>query len=478
MNFTSLNFLIFFPVLIIVYLITPPKFRWIVLLISSYFFYISLKPIYAVLTAGITLSTYTFTRLIGATKKESRKKTFFTINIVLILLPLFFFKYFGEINEGIIKLLTNYHLHWPLPSMKWILPIGISFYTFMAIGYTIDVYNDDIEIEKNIGILALFISFFPLVLSGPIERAKNMIPQFKSKRKIEYSMVSNGIKLMAWGYFMKLVVADRVGLYVDAVFSNIHYHTGITLLIASFLYPFQVYADLGGYSLIAIGTSSILGFKVMSNFNRPFFATSMAELWRRWHMSLITWLKDYLYTPLTFSFRKYGIWGVVIALMITFMLSGIWHGAALTFIVWGTLQGLLLSVEALTSKRRTLFAKRFNLHKKVWYNSMGICITFLLFVGSMIFGRATSINEALVVYKKIFTEFGLKVYKGDVGIFMFAVMGVFILILNDFLGEYYPNFKLLRNTNRYISFFSFLFLVMYIVSFGVFDSGQFIYFKF
>ena len=226
------------------------------------------------------------------------------INIILILLPLFFFKYFAAINNQLFAFLDSYNLRWPLPEIKLVLPIGISFYTFMAIGYTIDVYNEEIEAEKNIGILALFVSFFPLILSGPIERAKNMLPQFKVARILEYDMVVQGFKFMLWGYFMKLVVADRVGIYVDAVYNNIAQHNGTTLLFASFLYPFQVYADLGGYSLIAIGTASVLGFQVMQNFNRPFFATSMSEFWRRWHISLISWLTDYLYTPSLVSIKK------------------------------------------------------------------------------------------------------------------------------------------------------------------------------
>jgi len=478
MVFTSINFLIFFPLLALVYYITPAKFRWLLLLIASYFFYINLKPVYALLTAGITASTYFFTRLIDAEKNDSGKKTYMITNIVMILLPLFFFKYFGPINNGLLELLKSHKLYWPLPEIKMILPIGISFYTFMAIGYTIDVYNEDIEVEKNIGILALFISFFPLVLSGPIERAKNMIPQFKSRKIFEPQMIVEGLKLMTWGYFMKLVVADRVGLYVDAVFGNIGLHNGTTLLVASIIYPFQVYADLGGYSLIAIGTAKILGFNVIQNFNQPFFATSMAELWRRWHMSLITWLKDYLYTPLNFSLRKYGLSGIVISLMLTFIISGVWHRASLTFIVWGTLQGIMLSIEALTSKRRTLIAKKHGLNHKVWYNFSGISITFTLFAASMVFGRASSISEALIIYERIFTDMHAKLFTGDLGVFIFALMGIFILLMNDFICEYFPNIKFVHNKNSYISYISVLLLIMYIVTFGVFDNSQFIYFKF
>jgi alginate O-acetyltransferase complex protein AlgI len=372
MYFTSFNFLIFFPLLAIVYYITPAKFRWFTLLVLSYFFYINVKPVFSILLAGVTLSTYVFTRLIDRTKIESWKKVLMVINIVLILIPLFFFKYFSSINGGIITLLESFHVRWPLPEIKLILPIGISYYTFMAIGYTIDVYNEEIESEKNIGILALFVSFFPLILSGPIERAGNMLPQFKLPKKPDYEMVVQGLKWMLWGYFMKLVVADRIGTYVDAIYNNIYQHNGTSLLFASILFPFQMYADFGGYSLIAVGVASILGFNVMQNFRRPFFATTMSEFWRRWHISLISWLTDYVYTPLSFKFRNYGVLGIVIAILITFLLSGIWHGAALTFVVWGLMQGVFLSIEALLRNRRALFEKKYNLNKKILYILFGI----------------------------------------------------------------------------------------------------------
>ena len=209
----------------------------------------------------------------------------------------------------------------------------------MAIGYTVDVYNEEVEADKNIGIVALFIAFFPLLLSGPIERAMQMIPQFKSGIKLDCTNFSPGLRMMLWGYFMKLVVADRVAIYVDTVYNNLANYSGVSVLLASIPYPIQVNADLGGYSLIAIGVSRILGLRVMHNFDRPFFATSMAVFWQRWHISLIKWLTDYIYTPLAFSFRSYGIWGIVMTLMITFILSGIWHGATWGFFGAGRVAG-------------------------------------------------------------------------------------------------------------------------------------------
>ena len=471
--------MIFFPSLAVLYYITPAKYRLFILLIGSYFFYLNVKPIYALLLAVVTISTFYFTNLISKSKTESQRKTYMVINIILILLPLFCFKYFGSINEGVFNFLQSLHIRWPLPEIKLLLPVGISFYTFVAIGYTVDVYNEEIEAEKKFGTLALFISFFPLILSGPIERAKNILPQFQQFKKPVYEMIVEGLKLMLWGYFMKLVVADRVGLYIDAVYQNVPFHNSNSLLLATFLIPFQIYADLGGYSLIAIGTSSILGIKVMHNFRRPFFATSMADLWRRWHISLITWLTDYVYTPLAFSFRKYKIWGIIFALLITFLLSGLWHDASLTFVVWGLLQGIYLSLEALTNKKRTVFEKKYNLNNKAWYIFIEISIIFLLFSASQIFGRASNIDTAFNIYHRIFSVSGPLFIGEAPSILIYSFLGILMLLVKDFTDEFTPTrFLLFENKSKFIRVIAYSSIVILILLIGVLDGGQFLYFQF
>jgi len=393
-------------------------------------------------------------------------------------LPLFFFKYFGVINNGMIDLLERWNMRWPLPDIELFLPVGISFYTFMAIGYTIDVYNEEIEAEKNIGIVALFISFFPLILSGPIERAKRMLPQFNNLKNPDYNMVVQGLKFMLWGYFMKLVVADRLGIYVDAVYHNIPSHNGTTLLLTFFLYPFQVYADLGGYSLIAIGVASILGIHVMQNFRRPFFATSMAEFWRRWHISLITWLTDYVYTPLSFAFRKYKMAGIVMALMTTFFISGLWHAATLTFVAWGLLQGIYLSIEAITNKQKTQFEKRKGLDKKGWYIFLSCLLTFILFASSQVFARSASISDALLVFQKMVIEPGA-LFIGAPSMLIFGVLGIMLLLSKDFTDEFTPGrFLVFENKYKFVRISGYSIIIILILLIGVFDGGEFIYFQF
>jgi D-alanyl-lipoteichoic acid acyltransferase DltB (MBOAT superfamily) len=305
-----------------------------------------------------------------------------------------------------------------------------------------------------------------------------MLPQFRTSRDPDYGMIVAGLKLMLWGYFMKLVVADRVGIYVDAVYHNISEHNGTTLLFTAFLYPFQVYADLGGYSLVAIGTASILGYRVMHNFRRPFFATSMAEFWRRWHISLISWLTDYVYTPLNFAFRKYRAWGVVIALLITFLISGIWHGASLTFVIWGLMQGIFVSIEALTAKRRGNFATRFRLRGRAGYIAAGCVITFILFASSQVFARAVSVDDAMLFYERLFTTSGT-LFIGVPSILIFGLFGIVLLMLKDFTDEYYPGkFLLFENRYRPVRILAYSSVILLIFLIGVFDGGEFIYFQF
>jgi alginate O-acetyltransferase complex protein AlgI len=412
------------------------------------------------------------------TANDSLKKRIMVINIIIILLPLFFFKYFNTINEGVYSILKSLHIRWALPEIKLFLPLGISFYTFMAIGYTVDVYNQEINSEENIGVLALFISFFPLIMSGPIERAKNMLPQFNKIRRLDYVMFVKGLRLMLWGYFMKLVVADRLGIYIDAIYNNISLHNGTSLLFASALYPFQIYADLGGYSLIAIGTANVLGFNIIQNFKRPFFAVTMSEIWRRWHISLISWLTDYIYTPLSFKYRKFGVWGIVLAIMITFLLSGIWHGATIAFIVWGILQGLFLSVEALTNKKRAKFEKNHMLKDNRWYISFNIFFTFVLFAASLIFARAPNLNNAINIYQKIFTFPG-DLFIGSPSTLIYSFLGLALLIAKDFTDEFMPSrFLFFENKYKTVRLISYSSIILLILLIGVFDGGQFIYFQF
>lgn len=476
MTFTSFEFLLFFPAVVLLYNLCPQRLRMWFLLAVSYAFYAFMQPVYMLLLVAVTGTTYGFTRWMDAVENDDKKRRIMVWGIILVLLPLFFFKYFNFVNESIFSLFSLCGIQCTVPTIKWMLPVGISFYTFMAIGYMIDVNNEEVDVEKSIGSVGLFLSFFPYILSGPIERAGNMFPQLKKMPTSKPSDFTAGLKLMLWGYFMKLCVADRLGIYVDAVFSNFTYHNGTTLAFASLIYPFQVYGDLGGYSLIAIGTARCMGLKIIPNFNRPFFATSMSELWRRWHMSLINWLTDYIYTPLSFALRKWKVWGIVCALMLTFFISGVWHGAAVTFIVWGLVQGIYLSLEALLQKRRVSMETEHNLTKRWWYILMCCLIVYFLFAFSQIFGICNNLSDAWTVIGKIFTNHGT-VFTEVTSVY--GLIALVIMFYKDFRDEFFPKrMKLFESKSIVIRFASYLIVVAMILLMGVLDGSQFIYFKF
>jgi D-alanyl-lipoteichoic acid acyltransferase DltB (MBOAT superfamily) len=272
-------------------------------------------------------------------------------------------------------------------------------------------------------------------------------------------------------------VADRIGIYVDAVFNNIANHNGSSLLFASLLHPFQVYGDFGGYSLIAIGSAKVLGYKVMTNFNRPFFAISMSELWRRWHISLIQWFTDYIYTPLAFSFRKVGIAGVVTALLITFLITGIWHGSNLTFITWGVIHGILLSIEAITNRKRASVEKKYGLKKNTFYIIFNILLTYVLFAAVLVFTRAESIGDAFLVYRRIFTVTGPLFMDKTTLVYLF--IGLSVLLFKDTKDEFLPGrLQFSENKSIIVRYMSYGFMIFMILLIGVLNGGQFIYFQF
>lgn len=475
MTFTSFKFLLFFPLVVLVYNFCPQRFRIWFLLAASYAFYAFMQPFYLLLLIVVTGVTYGFTRWMEGTKCEKKKHKIMVLGIILVLLPLFFFKYFNFVNEIIFSLLAMIGIHSTVPVIHWMLPVGISYYTFMAIGYLVDVNNETVEVEKNIGSVALFLSFFPIILSGPIERAGNLFPQWKTLQRSQPADLTAGLKLMLWGYFMKLCVADRLGIYIDAVFDNLSYHNGTSLAFASLLYPFQVYGDLGGYSLIVIGVARCMGIRIVSNFNRPFYATSVSEFWRRWHMSFINWLLDYIFTPLSFSLRNWKSVGTICALMLTFFISGIWHGAALTFIIWGVVQGLFLSIEVLLKKRRISIESKYKLNKRWWYILICCVSVYLLFAFSEIIEKCTTIADAWIVIGKIFSE------RGPLfdGITTYGIICLFIMFVKDLRDEFFPKkFRLFESPFIVIRFLSYAFICILIVLIGVLDGGQFIYFQF
>jgi D-alanyl-lipoteichoic acid acyltransferase DltB (MBOAT superfamily) len=429
------------------------------------------KPVYAFLIFFSSLTTWGCGLLVESSKNKGQKKAWLTISLLINFGILFTFKYFNFINNSVFSFLSYLNIRWEIPNLDLLLPVGISFYTFQAVGYTIDVYRGDLKAERNFGIYALFVSFFPQLVAGPIERAENLLPQFREKKFFLFENLTSGLRLMLWGYFLKLVLADRLAIYVNAVYNNVQHHTGSSLSLASFLFAFQIYGDFAGYSLIAIGVAKIMGFKLMENFHRPYFAENIGAFWGRWHISLSTWFKDYLYIPL--GGNRVSKKRTYFNLFITFLISGIWHGANFTFMVWGALHGFYLVIEKIGNIAKKKVERKFSIGKL-----FKIAITFLLVDFAWIFFRANTISDAWLIIKRIFTGFGDPLFI-NAEVFFASAVALSILLLKEMADEFLPeNFALLENRNLYIRLSSYAILTSIIILFGVFDGGQFIYFQF
>lgn len=466
MLFNSLTYILFFPIVCILYWSLIPKYRNVILLIASYYFYMSWEPAYAILIIITSLSTWGCALLID--KNEEQKKLIIALCIIINLFILFTFKYFNFAIDTITSTMSFAGFRLYIPHSDFLLPVGISFYTFQCIGYIIDVYRKDIKPEKNLFTYALFVSFFPQLVAGPIERAKNLLPQFHTKHTFDGDSFIDGLKMMIWGFLMKLCIAGNVAPYVDAVYNNVPNHNGTSFLLATFFFTFQIFCDFGGYSLIAIGTAKCLGLKLMQNFNHPYLSLSVKEFWRRWHISLSSWFSDYVYIPLGGSrcntvkhYRN---------LMITMLTSGLWHGANWTFVCWGGLHGLYLICNSYYSK---LTKKRVIAPKIV-----RIVFTFSFISLAWIFFRANSITDALTIIHGIFTNQG-SLFKGDgIPSLILPLFMIGILLCKEIKDEYHLKISLMHNTNPWISIPSSAIVIIIILLCAEFNSGQFIYFQF
>ena len=474
MLFNSFAFLFFFPVVCIVYFMLPIlRYRNIFLLAASYFFYMNWEPTYALLLLASTSITY-FCAL-ELHHKPSYKKMWLVVGIVLNLLILFFFKYFNFAAENVVALMGFLGIRMQIPEFKVLLPVGISFYIFQALGYTIDVYRGDTKPERNFLTYALFVSFFPQLVAGPIERSTNLLRQFYEKHRFDAEQVISGTHLMLWGYFLKLVVADRCAIYVDSVYNNMVNHNGMSILIASCIFCFQLYGDFAGYSFIAIGCSRVMGFKLMDNFRRPyFFSTSVQDFWKRNHISLTSWFMDYVYYPLVGSSTR--LWWWCFAIFITFFISGFWHGAAWTYVWSFSIFGFYLVVCTLKDRWQRKFEKRHGLKKKGWWLSFNRTITFFLVMYALVYFRANSLDDAFSATHKMMTDL-FHVPFIDTYCMLYIALSLIILYIAEYCTEY-KKFNINENNSLRLYTLGSAALLILILSIGVFNGGQFIYFQF
>ena len=408
MLFNSYQFLIFLPMVLSVYYVIPVKVKYLWLLLCSYYFYMCWNAKYALLMLFSTVVTYICSLLLeyvkhtgwDADKKTAYKKMALALSFALNLLVLGYFKYTNFAVNVLENILNVFHITLHIPTFDIILPVGISFYTFQALGYTMDVYRDEIYAEKNFFRYALFVSFFPQLVAGPIERSKNLLKQLAVHKPFSFEQAKSGVFLMLWGYFLKVVLADRIAMIVDVVYGDYASYDGLILMIATVLFAFQIYCDFYGYSVIAVGCAKILGIHLMENFKAPYLSFSVAEFWRNWHISLTSWFKDYLYIPLGGSrkgkIRKY------VNKLIVFLVSGLWHGAGLSFVAWGFLNGVYQIIEEILKPAGDRLKRSLRIRENnSLYKLMKLMLTFVLVDFSWIFFRADSLTTAVKIVGEI-----------------------------------------------------------------------------
>lgn len=466
MLFNSLEFLIFFPITTLLYFLFPHKIRWLLLLLASCIFYAAFIPAYLFILFFLILVDYSAGIMIENSKY---KKYWLIVSLIANISILSLFKYFNFFIDNINQLTgSNFIL------LKWILPIGLSFHTFQSMSYIIEVYFGRQKAIKHLGYYALYVMFYPQLVAGPIERPQHLFPQFFKEQKFSAQKLYQGLRLMTWGFFKKLVIADRIGQYVDEIFKHPQHAGALPIWLAIFFFTIQIYADFSGYSDIAIGAARCMGFDLCTNFNRPYQSINIQEFWKRWHISLSTWFKDYVYIPL--GGNKKGVLRQHMNLIITFILSALWHGAGWTFIIWGALHAGYTMV--------------YNYLKKLSFSTLlpdsiawiitGCCISF-----AWIFFRATSINNALAIirnmvyFNKISIGDLLNVPEATIDMGNFMLTFSFCMIAFMFMVEKVTTPKMINlDTKKIIDSCIFVSVILLIVFFGEFKKSNFIYFQF
>ena len=464
MLFNSFEFLIFFPVVTILYFLIPHKWRWLHLLIASCIFYMAFIPVYILILVFTIVIDY-FAGIYIEKAEGRRRRFFLVLSIVANLGTLAVFKYYNFFIDNVNELLGLSEGD-QLPFLNIILPIGLSFHTFQAMSYTIEVYKRNQKAERHFGIYSLYVMFYPQLVAGPIERPQNLLWQLREKHKFEINRVYEGLKLMLWGLFKKVVIADRLALYVNQVYAEPGSWSGSNLILATIFFSIQIYCDFSGYSDMAIGSAKVMGIKLMVNFNRPYFARNIQEFWKRWHISLSTWFRDYLYIPI--GGNRGSRARMYLNVAIVFIISGLWHGANWTFVIWGTIHAILVIGYMLY---RELVPRK----KSNWFGDLvSILLTFILVTVAWVFFRASGVQEAMFIFSKMANP--------DFGNFQFGSTAAIIavsMIAILFINERFQNVEQTTLNNKpYLDIAFNAFILFAIITLGVFQKMSFIYFQF
>lgn len=474
MFFNSMEFAIFLPIVFVLYWSLPHKYRWCCLLGASYYFYMSWNAKYIVLIVLSTVVCYVAGILIEKEKQKKRQRIILVVALVICFGILFFFKYFNFVSESITAILNQLAVDMNPITLDLLLPVGISFYTFQTLSYVVDVYRGQVKAEHHFGFFATFISFFPQLVAGPIERTQNLLPQFKEEKKFDYDQAVYGLRLMLWGFFKKLAIADVLSVYVDRAYNSLDNCSGLDLLIVIFFFTIQIYCDFSGYSDIAIGTAKLMGIQLMTNFKSPYFSKSVKEFWQRWHISLSSWFRDYVYIPLggnrCSKFRNAG------NVCITFLLSGLWHGANWTFVLWGGIHGIAQILE------KNLF--RFKIKKGKLYNFISVIIVFSFCNLAWVFFRAATVQDALFVISKLFLSlrnpsgfFHITIGISKLGLIA-RLLPVGLLAIYDYASLKMDVIDWIGSRKAIIRWGIYFLMVFFIIYRMPLETSSFIYFQF
>ncbi len=484
MVFNSLHFLIFFCIVTPIYFGLPQLHRWKWLLAASCYFYMVFLPIY-ILILGFTIVIDYFAGLYIEKSIGKERKKYLILSLIANIGVLAVFKYYNFLNNNVSEFLNTFGYKNHISNLSILLPVGLSFHTFQAMSYTIEVYRGNQKAEQNFGIYALYVMFYPQLVAGPIERPQNIIHQFYQHHSFDYQRVADGLKQMAWGFFKKIVIADRVSGFVANVYGNPYYYEGAPLILATFFFSIQIYCDFSGYSDIAIGAAKIMGFDLMKNFDRPYSSKSISEFWKRWHISLSTWFRDYLYISL--GGNRVVKWRMYYNLLITFLISGLWHGANWTYVFWGGLNGLYLIIESVTENKRKVFFTKIGLvnYPKL-LSFFSITTTNILIGIAWIFFRAKNIKDAYYIVNHLFSNFSASVKSlmtQNLGLDLYGYIITFIVVLLLFIIESiqakYSIISYLKAKPKSIRLVIYAIFVLFILFFGAFETNtQFIYFQF
>lgn len=473
MTFQSLEYLIFFSILFILHWTLFSKRKEHqngLIVVASLVFYGWWDWRFLGLLIITALSTFLSSRWMDNTKDAKKRKFLLVGTIVINVGILFFFKYFNFFVQSFADALSLMGMSVNVTTLHILLPVGISFYTFTALSYTIDVYQHKVESTNDALAYFAYVMFFPSILSGPISRAQKQLPQYFSRRNFDFDKSISACKLILWGGVMKLCLADRLGIYVDTIYANIAQHNGTTLLITSILYSIQIYADFAGYSLMAIGFGKLLGIDLQTNFIRPYFAKTVTDFWRRWHISLTTWFRDYIYFPLGGNRCSKARWAL--NTLIVFTISGLWHGAAYTFIIWGAMHGICMVIERFVyGEKIKQLSDKFSMS-----NIIRIIITFTIVNFAWIFFRINNLGDVMQIFKKIFTEPGKPFL--DTNTLLMGFVAMAIIFIYDLVKEKHLNMHLLSSRFMVVRYLTAIMLIVYILAFGVLNGGSFIYFQF